>query len=190
MRNRVVSLLALAALPLFAVPALAQGANSRFSNYRGSDEPGPYIGFSVGQFNYKEDGLNDINPGVGLFRFGAYLSPNFAVEGRVGRSFGKTSVDGYGIEVQSLYAAYLKGVVPVTRGFALYGLGGVAGAQLHRDYTNYHSTDSGVSYGLGAEINFPNRMILSAEFLRLLTGSNVGYDFTVNQATVGLAWRF
>jgi opacity protein-like surface antigen len=190
MRIRAVPLLATVALPLLAAPAFAQG----FSNYRSDSEQGPYIGFGVGQFNYKEKGLQDINPGIGQFRFGAYLSENLAIEGRVGRSLGWTTVDGFGLEVQNIYGGYLKGLVPVSRGFSLYGIAGLTAVQLHRDYGTLHATDNGFTYGVGAEFKFPNRMVISAEYVRLLNGSNfdqgVGYHYDANMGSIGLAWRF
>ena len=190
MRIRAVPLLALAASAAIAAPAFAQG----FSNYRSDDTQGPYVGFSVGQFNYKEKGLQDINPGIGQFRFGAYLNENLAIEGRVGRSLGWTTVDGFGLEVQNLYGGYLKGIVPVSRGFSLYGIAGLTAVQLHRDYGTLHSNDNGFTYGVGAEFKFPNRMVISAEYVRLLDGSNVdqgiGYHYDANMGSIGLAWRF
>lgn len=194
MSHRVVSILALAALPLIAVPAFARSGDGRYGSYGSEGDTGPYIGFSIGQFNYKESGLQDINPGIGQFRFGAYLTPNLAIEGRVGRSLGWTTVDGFGLEVQNLYGGYLKGIVPVTNAFSLYGLAGLTAVQLHRDYGTFHSNDNGFSYGLGAEFKFPNRMVISAEYARLLTGSNLdnsaSYHYDANMASVGIAWRF
>jgi opacity protein-like surface antigen len=194
MRNRIVPVLALVALPLLAAPAFARGGDARYGGYSNEGDSGPYVGFSVGQFNYKESGLQDINPGIGQFRFGAYIGPNLAIEGRVGRSLGWTTVNGFGLEVQNLYGGYLKGIVPVSNGFALYGLAGLTSVQLHRDYGTLHSNDNGFSYGVGAEFRFPNRMVISAEYARLLTGTNldnnVAYHYDANMGSIGLAWRF
>jgi opacity protein-like surface antigen len=191
MRIRAVPLLALAATAAFTAPAFAQGY---YGERRSDDSQGPYVGFGVGQFNYKESGLQDINPGIGQFRFGAYLGPNLAIEGRVGRSLGWTTVDGFGLEVQNIYGGYLKGLVPVSRGFSLYGLAGLTAVQLHRDYGTLHSNDNGFTYGVGAEFQFPNRMVINAEYARMLTGSNFDqgahYHYDANMGSIGLAWRF
>jgi len=185
------SAISLAALPLLALAAPA-GASGRYDNRSyDSAEPSAYIGFSFGQFNYKEEGLGNITPNVGLFRFGATFTPNLAIEGRVGGGLFTADNNGYGLRVPNMYAGYLKGSVPINPVFSLYGLGGFASAQLERDYGPvYSQRDSSASFGLGAEFNLRHGTVLNAEWVRLLTGNNGPYSYTADLATVGFAWHF
>ena len=154
------------------------------------DRYGAYIGVSVGELRYNEDGLNTITPTVAMFRIGAPLGSNFGVEGRVGRSLGTIFTDGYGLQVQSIYAGYLKGSVPLSPVFSLYALGGVAAVNLQRDFGQYYSHDTGFSFGFGADFNLPGNATLDVEWVRLPGGNNLGYDYTNDMASVGVAWHF
>jgi hypothetical protein len=73
---------------------------------------------------------------------------------------------------------------PFVSGYALAGLGG---AQWSRNYPDFNSTDVGFSFGLGAEFNLPNSPAsLTAEWVRLVSGNNAGFDYTANQLTFGV----
>ena len=125
-----------------------------------------------------------------MVTLGARLSPNIAIEGRIGGGLGRSDVNSYGVEVRSLYAVYIKGIVPLSPVFSIYGLGGVAGVKLKRDFGEEESRDSGFSYGVGMEFGLPRGASLNVEYTRLVSGNNQGYDFNVDMASVGVAWRF
>lgn len=192
MKTRMATLLTLGALPLLALaaPARAEGARRGYDRYAGSD-PSAYIGFSFGQLNYKEDGLANISPNVGMFRVGATFNQNIAVEGRVGGGLFKAETNGYGVRIPNFYAAYVKGSVPLSPVFSLYGLAGVASAQIERDYPPvYDARDSGASFGAGADFNLRNGTVINAEWVRLLNGDNGPYNYSADMLTVGFAWHF
>jgi opacity protein-like surface antigen len=157
---------------------------------RGADEySGAYIGLSVGEFRYQEDGLNDITPTVAMVRLGATLSPNLGIEARAGGSFGNALTDSYGLSVQSMYSGYLKGSLPLTPGFSLYGLGGIAAVNLQRDFGVGDSRDSGFSFGVGADFDLPRGPTLNIEWTRLPGGNNLGYDYRNDMASFGVVWH-
>ena len=150
---------------------------------------GPYMGVSVGQLRYNEEGLDTITPTTAMFVIGAPLSPNLAVEGRIGRGLVTADTNTYGIEVNSLFAAYLKGSLPLASGVSLYGLGGVASIDYRRDFGLVDAHDSGFSYGLGVDFELAGRSRLNLEWTRLATGDNLGYGYHVDQAAIGVVWR-
>lgn len=154
------------------------------------DRYSAYIGLNVGELRYNEDGLNTINPTVAMLRIGAPLGPNLGVEGRVGGSFGSSSTDGYGLQLQSMYAGYLKGSLPLSPGFSLYALGGLGAVNLQRDFGAGYSHDTGLSFGLGADFDLTGGATLNVEWVRLPGGNNLGYDYTSDMASIGVAWRF
>jgi opacity protein-like surface antigen len=151
---------------------------------------GAYVGLSVGQLRYSEEGLDAITPATAMLVIGAPLSPNLAIEGRLGGGLGRADTNSYGLEVRSLYAGYLKGSLPLSPGFSLYGLGGVAGVDLRRDFGLIDAHDTGFSYGLGMDFDLQAGATLNIEWTRLATGNNLGYDYHVDQAAIGVAWHF
>ena len=185
--------LAVTMCALAAGAATAQAGEWRDGYGRGYDRDyniGPYAGVSFGQLRYNEDGLDTITPATGMFVLGAALSPNLAVEGRVGTGFGSSSTDGYGVQVNSLFAGYLKGSLPLTRGVSLYGLGGLASVDYKRDFGLINAHDSSFSYGLGVDFDLAGPSKLNVEWTRLATGNNLGYDYDVDQLAIGVTWRF
>ena len=190
--NRTTALLICA---LAAGTAAANDGNWRGDYGRGRDSGrdydfGPYAGVSFGQLRYNEEGLDTITPATGMFVVGAELSPNLALEGRIGVGLGRAETNTYGVNVNSLYAGYLKGSLPLSRGFALYGLAGAASVDFKRDFGLVDAHDSGLSYGLGMDFDLAGNTRLNVEWTRLATGNNLGYGYTVDQAAIGLAWRF
>jgi opacity protein-like surface antigen len=149
-----------------------------------------YAGLSFGQLRYSEEGLAAITPATAMIFIGAPLTPNLAIEGRLGGGLGSAQTNGYGLEVRSLFAGYLKGSVPLAPGFSLYGLGGVANVDLRRDFGLVYANDTGISYGLGMDFDLASNARLSLEWTHLATGDNLGYAYDVNQASISMAWRF
>lgn len=185
--------LAVTICALAAGTAAAHDGGWRDNYGRGHDRDygmGPYAGVSFGQVRYNEDGLATITPATGMFVLGASLSPNLAVEGRVGTGFGSSSTDSYGVQVNSLVAGYLKGSLPLTPGVAVYGLGGLASVDFKRDFGLVNAHDNGFSYGLGVDFDLAGSSRLNVEWTRLATGNNLGYDYNVDQLAIGVAWRF
>jgi hypothetical protein len=185
-----VSVLAASAV---AGTAAAHEGGWRDSYGRGYDRDfnsAPYAGVSIGQLRYNEDGLDTITPTTGMFVAGVPLSPNLAVEGRIGGGLSSSETNTYGVQVNSLFAGYLKGSLPLSSGVSLYGLAGLASVDYRRDFGLINAHDSGFSYGLGVDFELAGRSRLSLEWTRLATGNNLGYDYNVDQAAIGVAWRF
>ena len=175
---------------VLSVPAVClAGPGDRYRH--GDDyDAGPYIGLSIGQLRYNEDGLDTVTPAAVMATVGARLSPNLAIEGRIGGGLGRTDTNSYGVEVRSLYAGYIKGILPLSPAFSIYGLGGVAGVDLKRDFGDAESHDTAFSYGVGMEFGLPRGAALNVEYTRLATGINQGYDYSTDMASVGVSWRF
>lgn len=189
--KRTTSLLLLSTGLLAGSTAMAAGYyESGYGRHRGYDTPSAYVGLSLGSVQYQEDGLDTITPNVGLVRLGVPLSRNLAIEGRAGGGFTDSSSGGYGVKVDSLYAAYVKGSLPLSPAFALYAVGGVAGVDLRRDYGLRHSRENGLSFGVGADLYLGGGAGINLEWTRLPSGNNAGYDFTQGMATIGMTWRF
>jgi hypothetical protein len=71
-----------------------------------------------------------------------------------------------------------------------YAIAGVGGAEIHRNYPDFHSNDAGLSYGAGLEFNLGAGASVNVEWARLISnGDNVGYEFTADQLTFGVNWH-
>lgn len=151
--------------------------------------PGPYIGGQVSQFDYKENGFDGATPtAIGVIG-GFDFTPNFAIEVRAGTGVASDSVDGIDIKLKSYATLALRGNLPVSDTFRLFGLVGSSTARLRAAYQGAvaQSSDNGFSYGFGVEFLLgPGRNLgLSAEWTRLLSNS----DYDLDQLGIGLVWH-
>ena len=166
--------------------AAAQGAYP----YYGPSYNGFYFGASAGEAFYNEDGIPQLTPPIALFRVGQQFSPYVAIEGRVGTGLTGSSSYGDHINLDAIYAGYVKGILPVTPWFSPYAIAGVGGAVTHRNYPDFRSNDAGLSYGGGLEFNLGGGASIDVEWARLINnGDNVGYNFTTDQLTFGVNWH-
>jgi len=163
---------------------------SQRDDYGRGFSSGAYVGLSLGQLRYDEAGLDTITPTMGMLTIGAPLSPNLALEGRIGGGLGRGDTNGFGVDLDYLVAGYLKGSLPLSPGMSLYGLGGVAGVDLKRDFGVGETHDSGFSYGLGMDFDLYGGTRLNLEWTRLASGNDLGFEYHVDAASIGVAWRF
>jgi Outer membrane protein beta-barrel domain len=165
------------------------------AGYDNGPGPGPgygglYFGASAGESIYNEDGIPQLNPTVAMFRVGQQFNPYLAIEGRIGGTVSGGRADGFHVDMEAIYAGYVKGILPITPWFSGYAIGGVGGAELHRNYPDFHSNDAGLSYGVGTEFNLGGGASLNVEWARLINnGNNAGYDYTADLLTFGVNWH-
>jgi opacity protein-like surface antigen len=179
---------------LVATCAAARDGYDPYGSGGGSYAPGyyssAYVGLGLGQLRYSEQGLDSITPTTGSVFVGARLAQYLAIEGRVGGGLGSANTNGYGLQVRSVFAGYLKGSVPLGSGLSIYGLGGVANVDLQRDFGLGYTDDTGLSYGLGINLDLASSATLGLEWTHLVSGNNFGYSYDVSQAAFTVAWRF
>lgn len=174
-----------------ATAAIAGGYyDSGYARRGAYDYPSAYVGLSLGSLRYSEDGLDTLTPTAALLRLGVPVSRNLAFEVRAGGGLADSSHGGYTASLDTIYGAYVKGSLPLGPAFSLYGVGGVAGVNMHRDFGYSSSRDTGLSFGLGADINLGGGAGINLEWTRLPSGNNAGYDYTSSMATAGVTWRF
>jgi opacity protein-like surface antigen len=149
----------------------------------------PYLGVSAGALRYDEEGLNPITPSLAFARVGIPIAQNLAIEGRVGTGVNSADDNGYSIDVRSILGGYLKGSLPISPVFSLYGLAGVGRLELHRNFGDSSSTDTGFSFGVGADFNLRSNVSLSLEWTRLPGGNNAGFSYDSNVFTAGVNWH-
>lgn len=125
-------------------------------------EGSSYGGVSFSQLTYDEDGVSDDPKLTALTgRFGYFVANQIAIEGRLGfglsddtvtvNDFGQTvDVD---FEIDRLFGIYAVGHLPLSNTASLYAVLGFTDikATFSAEGLSFSGTDSGFSYGAGAE---------------------------------------
>jgi len=186
--SRIVAVLGLGLSALMAGPAMAAYGYGYGYDNGAYDSNGFYIGANVGEIFYKEQGLPSMSPGVAYLNSGWQFNPYVALEGRVGGGFVGDNFRYFHVDVPLVYGGYVKGMLPVSPWFSAYAIAGVGGLQLHRNYPDFNSNNAGFSAGVGGEFTFYGGVRVHAEWAHLDSGTNDGYNYSVDQLSFGMSW--
>ena len=173
MKNKLI-FIALASTLLFVTKTAVAGSEGE--NYLG-------IGVQYGILDYNEDGISEeFKPTALIARLGHNFMPEFSVEGRLGfglqddtqfeSELGLDGIDAT-LELDSLVGLYAVGHVNLTESFSIYGVLGatrVEGTASLPDYPSVENseTNSGVSYGIGADLDVASNVALNIEYMQYL----------------------
>jgi hypothetical protein len=186
--NKTLLTAALALAGGMTTAAMAAGAyGDRY--YRDTDFS-PYVGVSGGLLRYEEEGLDPIVPPVIFARIGIPVVPNLAIEGRIGTGINSAETHGYSVNPQTFGGGYVKGSLPLSPLFSLYGVAGVGTITLHRNFGVGSSTDTGFSFGIGGDMALQSNVSLNFEWTRFPSADDVGYTYNNNMFSGGLNWHF
>lgn len=157
------------------------------------------IQYGIGQ--YSEDGISEeFNPSISVGRFGRFLTPNFSVEGRLGlglqddtqhlQEFGVNGLDAT-LELDYILGIYGTGHLNLTDSFSLYGVLGVSKVKGTASLPSIPAltateNNSGVSYGVGADLGIGHNMALNLEYMLYLDKS----EFDLGVIGLGLVFGF
>jgi opacity protein-like surface antigen len=177
------------AIPLFAslascamaAPALAQA--HLMGGFQTLD---PYVGASIGLLKYEESGLPSVSPGVLLVRAGVPLTSFLAIEARLGTGISGDQTDGASVSAGTFGGAYAKGSLALTPDFSIYGVAGLAVTNLHRNFLDGDTTNTGLSAGLGGDLTLMRNLALNVEWTYLPGGSDAGHGYDSNLFSVGV----
>lgn len=130
-----------------------------------------YFGGSVAFIDYSEGGLEDASLTAIFGRLGSDFNENFSGEIRAGVGIGDDSVDVFGndvtVELDSMIGAYVRGGVRVSDMFFPYAVLGYTRGEITASLSSFGSaseTESDVSFGLGADLNFNRDFALNIEY--------------------------
>ena len=158
-----------------------------------------YFGLQYGYGNYDEDGISETyEPTMLIGRFGRFITPVFAIEGRLGTGLDDDThnLPGFGdrdatLEIDSMFGIYGAAHLNMTESSSIYGVLGVSkveGTASLPDFPGLESTEnnSSVSYGVGADIGIGDRWALNVEYIRYLDKD----DFDFDVGSVGASFKF
>jgi opacity protein-like surface antigen len=143
-----------------------------------------YLGVGYHMGDYKEDGVPSANPSALKIEAGKYLADNVAVEAHFILGIAEDTITYQGtdidLEVTNAMSLFLKGDVPLSEKAQVYGLIGVSKGKLQAEIPSMgYSTseeDSGLSYGLGLDVEVSSGVKLGGEYVVYLSEDN--YDYT------------
>jgi outer membrane immunogenic protein len=152
-----------------------------------------YAGFQYAIGTYNEDGFEEVNPTALIGRFGKYLNNSFALEGRFGIGLQDDSVSIFGtdvsLDIDTLFGIYGVGHVNINDTSSVYGLIGFTQAEATVSAPGFISEsgdESGVSFGVGADIGLGSNIALNVEYTQYLNKS----DFDLSAIGLGIIFSF
>ena len=157
-----------------------------------------YFGLQYGYGNYDEDGISETyEPTMLIGRFGRFITPVFAIEGRLGTGLDDDThnLPGFGdrdatLEIDSMFGIYGTAHLDIAKSSSIYGVLGVSRIEgtASLPVLELESTEknSSVSYGVGADIGIGDRWALNVEYIRYLDKD----DFDFDVGSVGASFKF
>ncbi len=152
---------------------------------------GVYVGGLYSQLQYEEDGFEEVNPSAVGLVIGSQITRNLVVEGRLAFGSGADSTDTFAgeieLDVDSMLGGYVKVLAPLNDSFALYGLAGITVVEMTATATDVgisqSENDTGMSFGIGAQVMAGDKARITVEWARLVTAD--AYD--LGGMSVGVA---
>ncbi len=177
------SMLGLVAASVLSSSAFAQ------TGYFGAD-----FSFISAELTDSWDNSADSDPTALRVRGGVELNENFAVEGVLGLGLQDDKVSGtpYELELDSLFGVNAVGIIPLDRTFSLFGKIGFAKVEF-KDNEGDTYDDTGVSFGIGAKVNFDRRgsgMIIEYTILPDTENEEFGIDVESDMISIGAQFAF
>ena len=151
-----------------------------------------YLGAGYHLGTYDEAGFPTLNPNGIKIKAGKYVADNVAIEGHLLFGAGSDTTTYLGVDVdlklKQAISVFVKGDMPLSPTANFYGLLGFTKGKLEASAlgTTFSEDDSGLSYGIGAEVMMGNDMYVSGEYVFYLSESD--YDYT--GFNIGISKKF
>ena len=174
------------AAPLLVLSGTAGATGFGASGYDFS----PYVGANLGIMRYDESGLSTVSPSLFIARIGMPLSDYFGIEGRIGTGLSSDNSAGAAVSVGTIGGAYLKGSYPILPTFSVYGVAGLGTLSLSRNFGDGHTTNTGLSFGVGGDVALRGALGLNFEWTHFPGGTDAGYSYNSDVFSAGVTWRF
>ncbi len=150
---------------------------------------GFYLGFGYQIGAYDENGIPEADLSTIKFEAGSYFSENMALEAHVNLGMDSDTVSvpvvvddttvvvDVEVDLESSVSLFLKGDLPLSPDFNLYGLVGFSQVKVEASAEGFpqSSSDTGFSYGAGAELGLGNQVYVSAEYVSYISEDEYDY---------------
>lgn len=155
---------------------------------------GAYYGGNLSFLDYSEDIIDDSASLTAIYgRLGTTFNENFSGEFRVGVGVGGDTVDvsgtDVGVELDSMFGAYVRGGIPVSENFFPYVVLGYTRGEVTvsaSGFGSYSESETDTSFGLGADINVNSQFTINVEYMNYFDKDGAEID----GFSVGIASKF
>lgn len=150
-------------------------------------EDNVYVEAGITQLTLSSGGFS-VKPTNALVRVGYQFTKNFSAEALGATSVSSDTLMGASFKVDSAFGAYLKGQVQVAPGFELFARVGWVRATLTGSAPgiSLSSSDSSVSYGVGAQYLFTRNWYVQGDYASYYDKSGD----TIKGPSLGVGYRF
>lgn len=130
---------------------------------------------------YSETGIPDANLSALGIRFGKQFSENASFEAHLGIGMADDTVyvSGFDVDVEldNVISLFIKGDIPLSSAAKVYGLLGFTKGEITATAMgfSFSESDSGLSYGLGAEAEIGNDLSIVGDYIFYLDESEYDY---------------
>lgn len=133
---------------------------------------GTYLGINLGQVAFTPTGADTVDSTTLGLVFGANINSNLALESRFGTGLTSSTMEILGqsstFEINSYLSGYLKGILPLSDAFSVYGLAGVALVDVNvKSGLASSSTYTDMSFGVGAHYSVADYGNLTVDYVQL-----------------------
>ena len=176
-------------LPTIIVATTLSTSSNVIANSAGDT----YLGIQYAIGDYSEPDIPDFSPTALVGRFGGFVHPNFAFEGRFGTGIKDDTQNVFGfdatLELDTLVGLYGVGHLYITESSSVYGLIGFSGVDgtvtVAGSPDSESDSETDLSYGVGANIGITKNVALNAEYI-----SYISKDFDLNAIGLGVVIGF
>ena len=142
---------------LVLASALSTSALAQPAGYLGADFS--FMSSTVKWSGFFRNYSEDADPTALRVRGGAQLNENFAIEGVIGLGLQDDTIDALDADfgLDKIIGISAVGIVPLDRTFGIFGKIGFASVEYTSDNNDYSIDDTGVTFGVGAKVNFDRR---------------------------------
>jgi len=145
------------------------------------------VGYHMGSADFS--GGPTLNPTGLEFKAGKYFMPNVAVEGQILVGTGSDNYFGVDLKLKHMLSIFVRGDLALSPTIRGYGLLGLSSGELEASAPGLGSasqTDSGLSYGIGAEFDLGNSFSITGEYVSYLSVT----DYDYSGVNIGVVKRF
>lgn len=157
-------------------------------------QAGTYYGGNLSFLDYSEEGISDDASLTAVYgRLGTNFNENFSGEIRVGFGIGDDTIDVFGtdvgVELDSVFGAYVRGGIPVAENFFPYIVLGYSRGEVTASASGFGSdseSETDTSFGLGADIDVNSNFTINVEYMNYFDKDGA----EINGFSIGLANKF
>jgi opacity protein-like surface antigen len=162
---------------------------------------GLYYGAQLGQMNFDQDDVPDLDPTVLVLRLGYMLNDNFGVEGRLGGGVADDDSDfnltvnnqtdsnaNFKVDIENFQSIFGVARTDLGDSFSIYGLAGFTHMSIKRTLKSRFASGSGTdgdssfSFGAGVEYGFTDKFRFVLEGMSYMNKD----DYTATAVTLGV----